>query len=204
MRCRKPDNPFTKLGQDFFAIHWVRPYGPIITSGYPWSCVKVPWLPWATRYNLGVARVLMVASEAAPLAKTGGLADVVGSLPSALRLFGDEAAVVLPRYGSISLKNARRVYDRLPVHLGLAQYDASIYQAAAEYPLFLVDCPPLYERKGFYGVNGVDYPDNHIRFAVFARAALTVARALFQTEIFHCHDWQSGLVPAFLRTTFAG
>ena len=47
------------------------------------------------------------------------------------------------------------------------------------------------------------YPDNHIRFAVFARAALTVARALFQTDIFHCHDWQSGLVPVYLRTTFA-
>ena len=92
----------------------------------------------------------------------------------------------------------------MPVHLGLAQYDASIYQAAAEYPLYLVDCPPLFERKGFYGENGIDYSDNHIRFAVFARAALTVARALFQTEIFHCHDWQSGLVPAFLRTTFAG
>jgi starch synthase len=145
----------------------------------------------------------MVASEAVPLAKTGGLADVAGSLPSALQEFGDEAAVVIPRYGSISLKNARRVYDRLTVYLGPVRYDVSIYQAAAEYPLYLVDCPPLFERKEFYGEAGVDYPDNHIRFAVFARAALAVARGLFQTEIFHCHDWQSGLVPAYLRTTFA-
>jgi len=145
----------------------------------------------------------MVSSEAVPLAKTGGLADVVGSLPAALQSYGDEVAVVIPRYGSISLKNARRVYDRLTVYLGPVRYDASIYRAAAEYPLYLVDCPPLFERKGFYGESGVDYPDNHIRFAVFARAALTVARALFQTDIFHCHDWQSGLVPAYLRTTFA-
>ncbi len=50
---------------------------------------------------------------------------------------------------------------------------------------------------------GLDYPDNHIRFAVFCRAALSVARVLFRTDIFHCHDWQTGLVPAYLRTTFA-
>ena len=145
----------------------------------------------------------MVSSEAAPLAKTGGLADVVGALPSALRLCGDEAAVVIPRYGSIDLKGCRRVYDTPPVFLGPARFDTAIYQAPAEFPLYLVDCPKLYDRKGFYGEAGLDYPDNHIRFAVFARAALAVARFLFRTDIFHCHDWQSGLVPAFLRTTFS-
>jgi starch synthase len=145
----------------------------------------------------------MVSSEAAPLAKTGGLADVVGALPNALRSFGDEAAVVIPRYGSIDVKRARRVFDSLPIYLGPARYDTVIYQAAEEFPLYLVDCPPLFDRKGIYGESGVDYPDNHIRFAVFARAALGVARYLFRTEIFHCHDWQSGLVPAYLRTSFA-
>ena len=64
----------------------------------------------------------MVSSEAAPFAKTGGLADVVGALPLALRAFGDEVAVVIPRYGSIDLKNARRVWDNLPVHLGPDAY----------------------------------------------------------------------------------
>jgi starch synthase len=145
----------------------------------------------------------MVSSEAAPLAKTGGLADVVGSLPGALRAAGDEVGVVLPRYGSINLKTLRRVYDFMPIHLGLVRYDVSIYQAAEEYPVYLVDCPLLFNRKGLYGESGLDYPDNHIRFAVFSRAALGIARALFRTDIFHCHDWQSGLVPAWLRTTFA-
>ena len=145
----------------------------------------------------------MVSSEAAPLAKTGGLADVVGSLPLALRSFGDEVAVLIPRYGSIEIKGARRVYDKLSIYLGAVRYDASIYQAAGEYPVYLLDCPPLYDRKGFYGEGGLDYPDNHIRFAVLARAALTVARSLFATEIFHCHDWQTGLVPAYLRTASA-
>jgi len=146
----------------------------------------------------------MIASEAAPFAKTGGLADVLGALPSALRDFGDEVAVVIPRYGSIGLANARRVYDHLPVHLGAATYDTAIYQAAAEFPVYLVDCPPLFDRKGFYGESGLDYPDNHIRFAVFARAALGVARWIFKADILHCHDWQAGLVPAYLRGTLAG
>src|SRR5436309_13023294 len=81
-------------------------------------------------YNSLVARVLMVSSEAAPLAKTGGLADVVGALPSALRGFGDDVAVVIPRYGTIDLTTARRVYDHLPVYLGADRYDTAIYQAA--------------------------------------------------------------------------
>jgi starch synthase len=145
----------------------------------------------------------MISSEAAPLAKTGGLADVVGSLPPALRSVGDEVAVVIPRYASIDLKKARRVWDNLPVYFGPDGFPVSIYQAQAEYPLYLVDCPPLFDRPGFYGEGGLDYPDNHIRFAVFCRAALGVARFLFRADIFHCHDWQAGLLPAYLRTTFA-
>ncbi|PWU04494.1 MAG: glycogen synthase GlgA [Terriglobia bacterium] len=146
----------------------------------------------------------MVSSEAAPFAKTGGLADVVGALPSALSAHGDEVAAVIPRYESIDLKGMRRVWDPLTVSLGPARFDTTIYLAPEAYPLYLVDCPPLYQRKGFYGEAGVDYPDNHIRFAVFVRAALGVARFLFRTEVFHCHDWQAGLLPVYLRTTFAG
>jgi starch synthase len=145
----------------------------------------------------------MISSECAPLAKTGGLADVIGALPPALKAAGETVAVVIPRYGSIDLKTARRVYDPLPVYLGPTRYDTAIYQAPAEFPLYLVDCPPLYDRPGLYGELGLDYPDNHIRFAVFARAALAVARYLFQADILHCHDWQAGLVPAYLRSTFA-
>ncbi len=145
----------------------------------------------------------MVSSEAAPLAKTGGLADVVGALPAALRRLNEDVAVLIPRYAGIDLKTARRVYDSLPIYLGLARYDTAIYQAPAEFPFYLLDCPPLYDRKGLYGEAGVDYPDNHIRFAVLARAALAVARFLFRTEVFHCHDWQTGLVPAYLRSSLA-
>src|SRR5262245_17471096 len=145
----------------------------------------------------------MVASEAAPLARTGGLSDVLGALPAELQALGNEVAVVIPRYGSIDAKPLRRVFDFLPVHLGFDRYDTSVYQAPAAFPFYLVDCPSLYERKGFYGEAGIDFPDNHIRYAVFARAAIGIARHLFLTEIFHCHDWQAGLVPVYLKTTFA-
>ena len=145
----------------------------------------------------------MVSSEAAPLAKTGGLADVVGALPAALAALGDQVAVVLPRYGFIDLAGTRPVYDPLPILLGPVRYDASIHKTEGESPVYLVDCPKLYGRNGLYGDAQGDFPDNHIRFAVLARAALVVARFLFRTDILHCHDWQAGLVPAYLRTTFA-
>jgi starch synthase len=145
----------------------------------------------------------MVSSEAAPWAKTGGLGDVVAALPAALAAVGDEAAVVIPRYGGIDLKGARRVWENAPVFLGPARFDVSIYLAPEEFPLYLVDCPPLFDRGGIYGEGGADYPDNHVRFAVLARAALTVARFLFRPDIFHCHDWQAGLLPVYLKSTFS-
>jgi starch synthase len=150
-----------------------------------------------------VARILMVSSEAAPLAKTGGLADVVGALPRELAALGHTTAAVLPRYGNIDLKKARRVWDALPVWLGPDRYDTSVWLADQPDPVYLIDCPLLYDRPGLYGESGLDYPDNHIRFAVFAKAALAVARHIFRADILHCHDWQSGLVPVYLKSTYA-
>jgi len=146
----------------------------------------------------------MVASEATPFAKTGGLADVVGALPGALAGEGWEAAVLMPRYGSVALAGARRVFDSLPVWLGPQRWDTSLYLEVVDgVRFYLLDCPPLYDRPGLYGAGGEDFPDNHVRFAVLARAALAVFRYLFRADILHCHDWQAGLVPAYLRTHFA-
>jgi starch synthase len=145
----------------------------------------------------------MIASEAAPLAKTGGLADIVGSLPAALSESGDEAAVVIPRYGSIDLKGLRRVYDQIPVVFGTRRFDFAIYQKPAPFPFYLADCPPLFGRAGIYGDDAGDYPDNHIRFAAFCRGALALSRILFRPDIIHGHDWQAGPAIAYLKTTFA-
>lgn len=147
-------------------------------------------------------KILMVASEAAPFAKTGGLADVVGALPVALKTCGHDVAVLLPRYATVDLKAASRVYDSLPVWLPPTRYDISIYRIDNQVPFFFLDCPILFDRPGLYGENGEDYPDNHVRFAVLAQAALAVSRHLFRPDIVHGHDWQAGLIPAYLGSNY--
>ncbi|MFN7994503.1 MAG: glycogen synthase GlgA [Bryobacteraceae bacterium] len=147
-------------------------------------------------------KILMVASEAAPFAKTGGLADVVGSLPAALKSLGHDVAVLIPRYASVDLKSARRVYDALPVWLPPTRYDTSLYLIERDVPFYFLDCPPLFDRPGLYGEAGEDYPDNHIRFAVLAQGALALCRHVFRPDILHGHDWQAGLVPVYLRALY--
>ena len=149
-------------------------------------------------------KVLMVASEAAPFAKTGGLADVVGALPVALRDSGCEVAVLMPRYRRIELTSARRVYDSLPIWLGGNLYETSLYQADAGITFYFLEAPALYDRDGLYGDSTGDYPDNAVRFAVLSRAALAVARRVFRPQILHCHDWQTALTPVYLRKIFSG
>ena len=151
-----------------------------------------------------MTKILMVASEAAPFAKTGGLADVVGSLPAALQAMGEEVAVLLPRYRGVAVESAIRVYDHLPIWLGGISYIASLYRSGESVPYYFLDCPELYDRDGLYGTARGDFPDNHIRFAVLCRAALEVVRRVWRPQVIHCHDWQSALVPTYLRTILAG
>jgi starch synthase len=148
-------------------------------------------------------RVLMVASEATPFAKTGGLADVAGALPPALRPHGIEAAVVMPRYASIPLDGARRVWDRLHLQVGRHGWHSDIH--AAEHrgvTFYLADCPTLFDRPGLYNFNGRDYSDNHLRFAAFCQAAIGVARFLFRPDVVHAHDWQAALSATYLRSGY--
>ncbi|MFN7925705.1 MAG: glycogen synthase GlgA [Bryobacteraceae bacterium] len=148
-------------------------------------------------------RVLMIASEAAPLAKTGGLADVVGALPAALSSHGIEAAIVLPRYGSISLDGAYRIWERLEVHLGSNTIFCDVWlRERGGVRFYLIDCPWLFDRPGLYSAHGHDYGDNHLRFAAFSSAALGVQRYLYSADILHLHDWQAALVAPYVRTRF--
>ncbi len=150
-----------------------------------------------------MARILMVASEAAPFVKTGGLADVLGSLPAALVTQGHQVAVLLPKYRQVALHGGRRIYHDLPVWLGSTPYAASVDELVTEGVSYLfLDCPALYDRDGVYSSGGKDYPDNHIRFAVLSRAALEVIRRIFRAQIVHCHDWQAALVAPYMRVSF--
>src|SRR4051794_40000915 len=125
-------------------------------------------------------RVLMVASEAAPFIKTGGLADVLGGLPPALAALGHDVAVVIPRYRKVQVSGPERIYDDLPVWLGSTLYRGSVDRVIHRGVSYLfVNCPPLFDREGLYNVGNRDYPDNHIRFAMFSRAAMEIVRRIF-------------------------
>src|SRR5436190_11611823 len=151
-----------------------------------------------------MSKILMVASEAAPFAKTGGLADVLGALPAALVARGDEVMVLLPAYGSANLAGAERYFQDLPVWMTGGYYQCAIDRIdKGGVPYLFLNCPPLYGRNGYYGDRaGGDYGDNHVRFAVLSRAAITVAARIFRPDIIHCHDWQASLTPVYLKTAF--
>jgi len=147
----------------------------------------------------------MVASEAAPFVKTGGLADVLGSLPAALVKHGDEVAVVLPRYRTALIDSSERIWNEMSLNVGPRHYTVAIDQVVRQGVRYLfVDCPPLYDRPGIYNEQNVDYPDNHIRFALLNQAAIGIARHIFRPDVFHAHDWQAGLLAPYLRSTFSG
>lgn len=146
----------------------------------------------------------MVASEATPFASTGGLADVVGSLPQEVAALGHKVAVLIPRYGRAREALAEKVRDNLAIRLGPKIYTVSVYRATGTVvPYYFLEYPAFYDREHLYGDSKGDYPDNHLRFALLARAAFEVSRYLFRADIFHAHDWQAGLVPVYLRTTMA-
>jgi starch synthase len=151
-------------------------------------------------------RILFTASEVEPYSKTGGLADVAGSLPLALARRGHEVRVVSPRYRGIDPSALRPGAARFTLEFPFGRVDVSTWEARPHERLTQVflEVPALYDRAGLYGERG-DYPDNARRFAVLAVGALTEAQAAgFTPDVVHANDWQTGLSPFALRRAFAG
>ena len=153
-------------------------------------------------------RVLFVVSEAYPLVKTGGLGDVAYSLPHALQRAGADIRLVLPAYrtvlmqldtirilGWIEVRGSKRIHAVRILEARLAEFS---------FPVWLVDCPPLFDRPGnpYVQPNGQDWPDSAERFTVFSRAATELAQDVlginWRPDVVHANDWQTGLVPALL------
>lgn len=148
--------------------------------------------------------MLFVASEVAPLAKTGGLADVAGSLPRALIQRGHDVRVVMPAYDVIDTS----LYRTAPADPGLVGFDLGPKRVTADIvevdldglPVTLVDAPGLYRRGSLY----TEDPDEAFRFAVLCRASLELCiRWRWAPQVVHCNDWQTGLIPVYLRSLFA-
>ena len=140
----------------------------------------------------------MVASEAAPFAKTGGLADVVAGLPRALARLGHAVDVVIPRYRGVM---AGEPGVRLAVPLGGRTAEATVHTVVESgVRTISVGHAAYFDRDGLYGEAGRDYPDNPERFAFLSRSAIEwAALAGVRYDAVHAHDWQAGLVPVFLR-----
>ncbi|HEY6010845.1 MAG TPA: glycogen synthase GlgA, partial [Nitrospirota bacterium] len=150
--------------------------------------------------------VLFAASEAAPFAKTGGLADVAGSLPPALAALGHDVRVVMPRYRQVDRDRFRlRHVAAFSVPLGSWQERGDILEGrmGKNVTVYFINKDIYYDRPELYRTARADYPDNAERFIFFSRAVLELCRAVgFRPDIVHCNDWQTGLVPLYLSTRY--
>lgn len=149
-------------------------------------------------------KVLFVTSECAPFAKTGGLADVAGALPKALRDIGIDARVVMPLYAGMPW-NELEILDgvlNVPMWWGTAHARVRIGTLpGSDVPVYCIEYNRYFDRPYLYGPPAEGYPDNLERFAFLSRASLEVCKALgFVPDVFHCNDWQTALVPAYVNT----
>ncbi|MDQ6884464.1 MAG: glycogen/starch synthase [Candidatus Dormibacteraeota bacterium] len=147
-------------------------------------------------------RILFVSAEVAPFAKVGGLADVAGSLPKALKALGHDVRVVLPRYGTIDAETFRfrRVLTGLPVPLAHQPVAADVLEGriGADIPVYLIENQQFFGREGMYG-----FWDDDARFIYFSRAALEMLHPLdFKPDVIHVNDWHTAVIPNMLARLY--
>jgi starch synthase len=151
---------------------------------------------------------LFLSPEAVPFAKTGGLADVVGALPAALKRLGADVRLVLPLYRAVREGDfeLRPLLHGLKIPLGKEKLPADVLETktADDIPVYLIEREDLYDRPNLYGNATGDYYDNLERFTFFAHASLCIAEAIsFKPDVIHCHDWQTGLVPVLVNGPYS-
>ena len=148
-------------------------------------------------------KIGVISSEISPFAKTGGLADVVGSLSTALEQLGHELCLIMPAYRSTLLGGFALTDVSLDVSVPLSdrQERATILKTklGRDVIVYLVRADRYFDRESLYGTKQGDHADNLARFVFFTRSALEILRRE-QAKIIHCHDWQTALAPVFLRT----
>ncbi|MGA9529808.1 MAG: glycogen synthase GlgA [Terriglobales bacterium] len=149
--------------------------------------------------------IAFAASECVPFSKTGGLADVVGALPRALASLGHQVSVYLPRYRQTKLTDPQTVVRSITVPFDDKYRFCSVVTAgvSAGVRYYFVEYPDYFDRDAIYGTPAGDYPDNAERYALFSRAVIEASKVLGVPNVFHCHDWQTALVPIMLRTLYS-
>jgi starch synthase len=151
-------------------------------------------------------RITFAASECVPYSKTGGLADVVGALPVSLAAMGHEVSVFTPLYRQCHLQGPKTVIASITIPFDDHYRFCSVVDGGKHdgVQYYFIDYPDYFDREALYGNSFGDYHDNAERFALFSRAVLEAAKILGVPQIFHCHDWQSALIPVLLKTLYAG
>ena len=155
-------------------------------------------------------KILMASSEAVPFAKTGGLADVCGALPVELEKLGMEPVLFLPAYRQALAAGLpiERTGVRFDVPIGSKTVSGTFLKSqlpGSQVPVYLVEHDHYYNRAGLYQENGEDYRDNCERFVFFCRAVLEGIKAFdLQIDVVHANDWQTALLPAYLKLEYRG
>jgi starch synthase len=152
-------------------------------------------------------RICYVASEVVPYAKTGGLADVSGALPKYVAAAGHDVRIFMPAYKSIAWAKygitAVEGMQNIPITFGSDTFTFSVATATlpgSNCPVYFIDAPRYYHRESIYS----DSADEYMRFALLCRATIEVCQRMsWGPDIFHCHDWQTALIPFLLRTQYA-
>ncbi len=149
-------------------------------------------------------QIAFAASECVPFSKTGGLADVVGALPQALAQLGHKVTVYVPRYRSTKLEKPRKVISSITVPFDDRYRFCSVLDGGVRsgVQFYFIDYPPFFDRDALYGTALGDYHDNAERFALFCRAVMEATKVLGTPDLFHCHDWQTALIPILLKTLY--
>ncbi len=150
-------------------------------------------------------RVVFIAAEAAPFAKTGGLADVAGSLPNALRQLNVDIRVILPGYRQVFEHGLRHepVFPNLNTLLGSQRLTFQVRKLSIENvaPVYVIDREDMFDRPHLYGNADGDYYDNAERFIFFCRAVAALMHSWdFAPQIVHCNDWHTGLIPVYMQS----
>jgi starch synthase len=150
-------------------------------------------------------KILFAASELAPLAKTGGLADVAGALPRALTELGHDVRAVMPFYGTISREKyaPKLVMPEVLVSLPAGRRALRVWETTSPsepvFPIYLLEDAALFDRPQLYAEAGVEYPDNALRFAYYCMAAIWMLKGLhWIPDVIVCNDWQTALIPTYL------
>ncbi|MCE5301106.1 MAG: glycogen synthase GlgA [Spirochaetia bacterium] len=156
-----------------------------------------------------VIKILIAASEVVPFAKTGGLADVTGALPKALRNLGHDVRVVMPLYRKIDREKygIKDTGKRVNINIALHDHEGAVMEGVlpgSDVPVYFINNREFFDREEIYRTPQGEYWDNNERFMFFSKCIPEMIKAAgWVPDVINCNDWHTGLIPVFLKTIYA-